>query len=152
MLTARDEEVDKVLGLELGADDYVVKPFYPRELAARVRRSLQRRAPAPTRVDVGGLVVDSRSREVRVGGEVVALTDREFDLVAHLARSPRHVFSRDDLLRDVWGSSPDLQSPKTVTEHIRRLRRKLGPGPEGHRWIVTVGSSGYRLDPAPRRR
>jgi DNA-binding response OmpR family regulator len=148
MLSSRGEEIDRVLGLELGAEDYVVKPFYPRELATRVRRAAGRTQPPPARIDLGGIVVDPASRQAWVGGRQLELTDREFDLLSHLARSPRRVFSRDDLLREVWQSSPDWQTSKTVTEHIRRLRHKIEDDPQRPRWIITVGSAGYRLDPA----
>jgi two-component system phosphate regulon response regulator PhoB len=149
VLSSRGDEIDRVLGLELGAEDYVVNPFYPRELAARLRRVARRRgsAPTPTRHEVGGLVVDRGSREAWLDGRLVALTDREFDLLAHLAGSPRRVFSRDELLRDVWRSSREWQSRKTVTEHVRRLRQKIERDPARPRWIVTVGTSGYRLEP-----
>lgn len=147
MLSSLGEEVDRVIGLELGAEDYIVKPFYPRELATRVRRAARRTRGPSSRVDLGGLVVDIASREAWVGGRQLELTDREFDLLAHLARSPRRVFSRDDLLRDVWRSSPEWQSPKTVTEHVRRLRHKVEDDPRRPRWIITVGSAGYRLEP-----
>lgn len=146
VLSARQEELDRVLGLELGADDYMIKPFYPRELATRVRRAAGRRPAAPTRIDVGDLVVDLDAREVFVRGQPVALTAREFELLAHLARSPRRVFGRDELLRDVWNSSPEWQTTKTVNEHIRRLRQKLERDPARPSLIVTAGRAGYRLD------
>ncbi|MEA3511188.1 MAG: response regulator transcription factor, partial [Actinomycetota bacterium] len=125
LLTARTEETDRVLGLELGADDYVVKPFSPRELAARVRTVLRRSArtapPAPEVVTAyDGLEIDGRSREVRVDGDLVDLTAKEFDLLAFLAASPRQVFSRGQLLEQVWDSSTDWQDASTVTVHIRR--------------------------------
>jgi DNA-binding response OmpR family regulator len=151
MLTARSEETDRVAGLELGADDYVVKPFSPRELAARVNGVLRRAAPkAPPvaeRLDFDGLVIDNRSREVRRDGELVEMTPKEFDVLAHLAGSPRQVFSRADLLRDVWQSSPDWQDPATVTVHVRRIRNKIESDPENPRWITTVWGVGYRFEP-----
>ncbi len=151
MLTARAEESDRVAGLELGADDYVVKPFSPRELAARVNGVLRRAAPKspPTadRLEYDGLIVDQRSREVTVAGEHVEFTPKEFDVLAHLARSPREVFSRADLLRDVWQSSPDWQDPATVTVHVRRIRNKIEADPENPRWITTVWGVGYRFEP-----
>jgi DNA-binding response OmpR family regulator len=151
MLTARAEESDRVAGLELGADDYVVKPFSPRELAARVNGVLRRAAPkspAPSdRLEFDGLVVDNRSREVTLGDELVELTPKEFDVLAHLAASPREVFSRADLLRDVWQSSPDWQDPATVTVHVRRIRNKIETDPEHPRWITTVWGVGYRFEP-----
>jgi DNA-binding response OmpR family regulator len=151
MLTARAEESDRVAGLELGADDYVVKPFSPRELAARVNGVLRRSAPkAPPTSDLlefDGLVIDNRSREVRSRGELVEMTPKEFDVLAHLASSPRQVFSRADLLRDVWQSSPDWQDPATVTVHVRRIRNKIEADPENPRWISTVWGVGYRFEP-----
>ena len=151
MLTARSEESDRVAGLELGADDYVVKPFSPRELAARVNGVLRRAAPkvAPTsdRLEFDGLVIDNRSREVVLGDRLVELTPKEFDVLAHLAGSPRQVFSRADLLRDVWQSSPDWQDPATVTVHVRRIRNKIEVDPEKPRRITTVWGVGYRFEP-----
>jgi DNA-binding response OmpR family regulator len=151
MLTARAEESDRVAGLELGADDYVVKPFSPRELAARVNGVLRRAAPKPPvatdRLEFDGLIVDNRSREVTLADELVELTPKEFDVLAHLAASPRQVFSRADLLRDVWQSSPDWQDPATVTVHVRRIRNKIETDPEHPRWITTVWGVGYRFEP-----
>jgi DNA-binding response OmpR family regulator len=149
LLTARTEETDRVLGLELGADDYVVKPFSPRELAARVRSVLRRTRPtAPGNVlEYDGLRIDSGTREVACGGEVVELTPKEFDLLAFLAGSPRQVFSRAQLLEQVWDSSADYQDPSTVTVHVRRLRRKIEANPEKPRWLHTVWGVGYRFEP-----
>lgn len=148
LLTARTEEPDRVMGLELGADDYVTKPFSPRELAARVRSVLRRSAPAdsPQRHEFEDLVIDEESRDVIVRGEVVDLTPKEFELLAHLAASPKKVFTRGDLLKDVWASSPDYQDPSTVTVHIRRLRRKIEVDPESPRWLTTVWGVGYRFE------
>ncbi len=149
LLTARTEEPDRVLGLELGADDYVVKPFSPRELAARVRTVLRRARPRqePVRLEFEGLVVDSRTREVLVDGAAVDLTAREFELLAFLAAAPRQVFSRGQLLEQVWDSSPDYQDPSTVTVHVRRIRHKIEPDPRRPRWVVTVWGVGYRFEP-----
>lgn len=148
ILSARGSEIDRVVGLELGAADYVVKPFFPRELATRVRRAAGTTAPEkPSRLQMGDLTIDLLTRDVSVSGEPVELTPREFDLLAHLASSPRQVFHRDDLLRSVWHSSPEWQSPKTVTEHVRRLRQKLGDDPARPRRVVTVGRAGYRFEP-----
>ena len=151
MLTARAEESDRVAGLELGADDYVVKPFSPRELAARVNGVLRRAAPkAPSvgeTLEFDGLVIDNRAREVHLDGELVEMTPKEFEVLAHLAASPRQVFSRADLLRDVWQSSPDWQDPATVTVHVRRIRNKIESDPETPRWITTVWGVGYRFEP-----
>ena len=148
VLTGRGEEIDRVRGLELGADEYMVKPFFPKELAIRVRRVTDRahlsRSPMARG---GGLVIDTDSREVYLEERPIALSDREFDLLSYMASTPRTVFSRDDLLRDVWQSSPDWQSSATVTEHIHRLRGKLEADPSQPTLIVTVGKSGYRLDP-----
>ena len=143
LLTARAEEVDRVLGLELGADDYVVKPFSTRELAARVRSVLRRSAPKPAAdgdavLDFGGLRIEPLTREVTVDGTRVELTPKEFDLLAVLARSPRQVFSRRQLLAQVWDSAPEYQDPATVTVHVGRLRQKLERDPENPRWITTV--------------
>jgi len=149
LLTARTDETDRVLGLELGADDYVVKPFSPRELVARVR-SVLRRAGAPTGTAVlafDGLRVDTVAREVHVDDAVVALTAKEFDVLAHLATHPRQVFSRAQLLAAVWDSSPDYQDPATVTVHVRRVRNKIERDPEQPRWIATVWGVGYRFEP-----
>jgi DNA-binding response OmpR family regulator len=149
LLTARVDETDRVLGLELGADDYVVKPFSPRELVARVR-SVLRRSGAPTGTAVltfDDLTIDIAAREVQVAGEVIALTAKEFDVLAHLASHPRQVFSRAQLLVAVWDSSPDYQDPATVTVHVRRVRNKIERDPEQPRWIATVWGVGYRFEP-----
>ncbi|WP_420451641.1 response regulator transcription factor [Ilumatobacter sp.] len=151
MLTARAEETDRVSGLELGADDYVVKPFSPRELAARVngvlRRTVGRAAASPQRLEFDGLVIDPLAREVVLGDRVVELTPKEFDVLAFLAASPRQVFSRAQLLEQVWMSSPDWQDPATVTVHVRRIRNKIEADPEHPRWITTVWGVGYRFEP-----
>jgi DNA-binding response OmpR family regulator len=152
LLTARTEETDRLLGLKLGADDYVVKPFSPRELAARVGTVLrragraERREPAPL-MEFDGLVIDGRSREVRVDGKVVDLTAREFDLLAFLAAAPKQVFSRSELLEHVWESSTEWQDASTVTVHVRRVRRKIEEDPNEPRWIATVWGVGYRFEP-----
>jgi len=117
LLSGRVDEVDRVLGLELGADDYVVKPFSPRELASRVRAILRRVAPEPERaLDFGELRIDMKAREVHVRGETVSLTAREYDLLTFLAQSPRQVFSHGELLAQVWRSNAEWQDPATVTE------------------------------------
>lgn len=148
ILSSRESELDRVMGLELGAEDYVVKPFLPRELASRVRKAATRspRRPSPTR-DFGDLVIDVASREVEVNGEPVTLTTREFDLLVHLTSAPRTVFSHNELLRDVWKSSAEWQKTSTVTEHVRRLRQKVESDPSRPRRILTVGRSGYRFEP-----
>jgi DNA-binding response OmpR family regulator len=149
LLTARTDETDRVLGLELGADDYVVKPFSPRELVARVRSVLRRATSSPgsPTLDFGELAIDLSAREVLVGGTTVALTAKEFDVLAHLASHPRQVFSRAELLKSVWDSSPEYQDPATVTVHVRRVRNKIERDPEQPRWIATVWGVGYRFEP-----
>lgn len=153
LLTARIEEVDRVVGLELGADDYVVKPFSPRELAVRVRNMLRRASTAlPTVTDgaavrFGPLRIDVAAREVAVDSRTVVLTPKEFDLLLVLARSPRQVFSRRQLLEQVWESAPEFQDPATVTVHVGRLRQKLEADPDHPRWIATAWGVGYRFDP-----
>lgn len=152
MLTARGEEDDRIAGLEVGADDYVVKPFSPRELALRVRSVLRRSEPAvsaaadPVLVD-GDLVVDTRARTVVLRGEEVALTAREFDLLAHVMSLPGKALRREDLMRDVWGWEFGDQS--TVTVHVRRVREKIEVDPADPQRLVTVWGVGYRWDPAP---
>jgi DNA-binding response OmpR family regulator len=149
MLTARGEEADRIVGLELGADDYVSKPFSPRELAARVQAVLRRTSAAPeppARLAFGDVVLDGHAREVRRAGEEVALTAREFDLLWFLAAHPRRVFSRDQLMASVWGYEPALDSG-TVTVHVRRLRQKIEVVPEEPRHLQTVWGVGYRLVP-----
>lgn len=148
VLTGSGDEVDRVVGLELGAEEYMVKPFFPKELAARVRRAAGRARPTPSpRLQAGELFIDRDSREVVLSGKPVSLTHREFDLLVHLVASPRRVFSRNELLREVWKSEPEWQSSKTVTEHVRRLRHKLEEDPARPRLIVTIGTAGYRFDP-----
>jgi DNA-binding response OmpR family regulator len=151
MLTARAEESDRVAGLELGADDYVVKPFSPRELAARVngvlRRTNGRQPDLPSPIVYDNLTIDPMSREVVLDGKVVEMTPKEFDVLAFLAASPRQVFSRAQLLESVWQSSPEWQDPATVTVHVRRIRNKIEADPEHPRWISTVWGVGYRFEP-----
>ncbi len=149
LLTARTEETDRVIGLELGADDYVVKPFSPRELTARVRSVLRRARPQPDRprIEYEHIVIDGATREVTVDGAPVELTPKEFDLLAFLAGSPRQVFSRGQLLESVWDSSLDYQDPSTVTVHIRRLRQKIEDEPNEPRWLRTVWGVGYKFEP-----
>jgi DNA-binding response OmpR family regulator len=142
-VTARDDEVDRVLGLELGADDYVTKPFSPRELAARVRTVLRRTAgPARgTAHEVGAVRLDPDQRRVWAGGQEVALTPTEFDLLAHLMRSRGRVFEREQLLSAVWGYAA-AAGTRTVDVHVAQLRAKLGP----HSPIRTVRGVGYAAD------
>lgn len=147
LLTARSEEADRVAGLELGADDYVVKPFSPRELVARVRSVLRRSTPKPATgpIEFEGVEVDAARRVVTVDGDPVELTAKEFDLLAFLVSHPRQVFSRSDLLERVWGSSAEWQDPATVTVHIRRIRQKIELDPQNPTRVQTVWGVGYRL-------
>ncbi len=152
LLTARGEESDRIVGLELGADDYVVKPFSPRELVVRVRTILRRtgsREPTgPAVVEAGGLVIDREAREARRGDRVLPLTATEFDLLWCLASHPRVVFSRAQLLSRVWGYRAGLDSGTgTVTVHVRRLREKVEPDPSAPRLVTTVWGVGYRFEP-----
>ncbi|GAA3570289.1 response regulator transcription factor [Nonomuraea rosea] len=150
MLTALGEEIDRVVGLETGADDYVTKPFSPRELALRVQSVLRRARGASVTGGTGvlrdgDLVVDVGAHEVRLRGGEVMLTAREFDLLAYLMRNPRQAFSRSALLDQVWGWS--FGDSSTVTVHVRRLREKIEPDPTEPRRIVTVWGVGYRYEP-----
>jgi DNA-binding response OmpR family regulator len=149
MLTARTSETDRVAGLDLGADDYVVKPFSPRELAARVRSVLRRSGvgTAGEVLEVGRFCVDEPARELSVGGNVVDTTPREFELFAYMAKNSGRAFSRSELLRAVWKSSAEWQDPSTVTVHVRRLRRKIEHDPENPDHLSTVWGVGYRFYP-----
>jgi DNA-binding response OmpR family regulator len=150
MLTARGEESDRVVGLELGADDYMAKPFSPRELTLRVKSVLRRAASPPVGAEVaaplasGELELDPRSRQVRKDGALVPLTTLEFDLLAFLMRRPSEVFTREELLLSVWGYTHGDTS--TVTVHVRRLREKIEADPKVPRHVQTVWGSGYRFD------
>jgi DNA-binding response OmpR family regulator len=147
MLTARGEEADRIVGLELGADDYVTKPFSPRELAARVRTVLRRAKPAvveePT-LHFGDLELDAAAREVTKAGRTLRLTAKEFDLLWFLASHPRKVFSRGQLMDSVWGYEAALDTG-TVTVHMRRLREKIEDDPSRPRFLETVWGVGYRF-------
>ncbi|MDA8045943.1 MAG: response regulator transcription factor [Actinomycetota bacterium] len=155
LISGKGDTADRVLGLRLGADDFLPKPFSPVELVARVetvlRRSRVRPAPGarPALIDgdPAGLLVDEVTREVTIDGEPVELTAKEFDLLAFLARSPRQVFSRGQLLEHVWSSRSEWQDEATVTEHVRRVRHKIEPDPAKPRWITTVRGVGYRFEP-----
>jgi DNA-binding response OmpR family regulator len=150
MLTARGEEADRIVGLELGADDYVTKPFSPRELVARVRSVLRRSAAGDDRPDervrFGDIEIEAAAREVRKRGNTLNLTAREFELLWFLARHPRRVFSRDQLMSRVWGYEPAFDTG-TITVHVRRLREKIEDEPAHPRYLETVWGVGYRLSP-----
>jgi len=151
MLTARGEESDRIMGLDLGADDYISKPFSPRELVARVKSVLRRAAltgvssqPVITTLVAGELELRPRSREVLRGNEILGVTAREFELLQFLMSNPGVVFSREQLLEEVWGFVSGDTS--TVTVHVRRLREKIEPDPAMPTWIKTVWGIGYRFD------
>src|SRR5512135_677907 len=152
LLTSRREESDRIAGLELGADDYVVKPFSPQELVSRVRAVLRRTgreqgdAAAGQKLVFGSLVIDPPGRLVTVDDQQIPLTAREFDMLLVLAMHPRQVFTRDQLLERVWGVS-DYIDPGTVTVHVRRLREKLEQDPSAPRRILTVWGVGYKFEP-----
>ncbi len=153
MLTARGDEQDRVAGLEMGADDYVAKPFSAKELVARVRAVLRRageRGPrlpgGPQVLSDGDLKVDVAAYQARLGGEPVALTPRELELLVFLMRHPRQAFRRPELLEEVWGYS--YGDASTVTVHVRRLREKIEPDAAHPGFIVTVWGAGYRFDPS----
>lgn len=147
LVTANSEEADRVRGLDLGADDYVVKPFLPDELRARVRTAIRRRVQQmprePLRFD--GLEIDLDRMRVMVRGAEVELRQKEFEVLAALACGGGVPLSRDQLLRDLWGTKEEWQDPATVTEHIRRIRLKIEDHPNAPRWILTVRGVGYRF-------
>jgi two-component system phosphate regulon response regulator PhoB len=150
VLSARTTEMDRVMGLRLGADDYVAKPFSGPELVARITSVLRRtnpRGPADASLQFNGLAIDMRSREVTVYQKVVDTTLKEFDLLAFLAAAPRQVFSREQILDQVWGSSSAWQDDGTVTEHVRRIRQKLEGAGIGKEYITTIRGVGYRFEP-----
>jgi phosphate regulon transcriptional regulator PhoB len=148
-LTAKGEEIDRILGLELGADDYVVKPFSPRELVARVKAVLRRQVRATEKqevVELGDLRLDSGMQEVTVRGRAVELSTLEFKLLHYLVSNPRRVFSRDRLLDEVWGRDRFV-TPRTVDVHIRRLREKIETQADKPQYVQTVRGVGYRFSP-----
>ncbi len=152
MLTARDEEVDKVLGLELGADDYVVKPYSLRELISRIRALLRRSygdlatVSVGDRLRFGDVQVDMERLQVTRRGKTVDLTPTEFRLLRYLVSNPDRPFSRDELIQAVWGYASDVGSDRTVDVHIRHLRQKLEDDPADPRWLVTVRGVGYKFE------
>ena len=158
MLTARREEIDRIAGLEMGADDYVVKPFSPQELVSRVRAVMRRVnrassqkggqfAPESERpLEFGGLVIDAPSRTVNVAGNEVQLTAKEFDMLYLLARHPKQVYTREQLLERIWGGAEYID-PGTVTVHIRRVREKIESDPSNPTRLITVWGVGYKFEP-----
>ena len=155
MVTARDEEVDKVLGLELGADDYIVKPFSFREVLSRVRAALRRAygelstVGGAERVGFGDVIVDLQKMRVERGGQSILLTPTEYRLLRHLVTHPDQVFSRDSLLEIVWGYDSSVDSQRTVDVHVRHLREKLEADPAAPRYLVTVRGAGYVFTTKP---
>jgi len=151
LLTSRREEVDRISGLELGADDYVVKPFSPQELVSRVRAVLRRTRSTPetdteNAIAFDDLSIDPKTRLVLLAGKEVPLTVKEFDMLYHLARHPRQVFTREQLLESIWGMS-EFIDPGTVTVHIRRLREKIEKDASTPTHLVTVWGVGYKFEP-----
>jgi DNA-binding response OmpR family regulator len=152
MLTARADEVDKVIGLELGADDYMTKPFSLREFRSRVKAALRRASmsaggqggPAERTIEAGNVVIDPGKRVVTVGGEAITLTFMEFEILMALAAEPGHVLTREALLERVWGDSA-YRDIRTVDVHIRHLREKIEPEPSNPEYILTVRNVGYRF-------
>ena len=153
MLTARDEEVDRVLGLEMGADDYIVKPYSLREVIARVRAHLRRAygelatGSGAERIVIGDLEIDPARFQVTRQGRPIDLTPIEFRLLRHLAGQPDRPFSRDALIEAVWGYDSDLGNDRTVDVHIRHLREKLEDDPASPRRLITVRGVGYKIEP-----
>jgi DNA-binding response OmpR family regulator len=151
MLTARRDEADRIAGLEMGADDYVVKPFSPQELVSRVRAVLRRSRGSPQENQAGPLAfsdlhIDPKTRLVTTQGREIVLTVKEFDVLWLLACHPRQVFTRDDLLEQVWGLSEYID-PGTVTVHVRRLREKIEVNPSDPTHLLTVWGLGYKFEP-----
>ncbi|MGU9956226.1 MAG: response regulator transcription factor [Arenicellales bacterium WSBS_2016_MAG_OTU3] len=152
MLTAKSEEIDKVLGLELGADDYLTKPFGVAEFTARIKALLRRaeqssgdaKTSMPEKISHGGILIDTEKRLVKLDGKVVDLTVREFELLSHFARHPGLVFTREDLLKQVWGYANGVYQ-HTVNSHINRLRTKIETDPANPEYVVTVWGVGYKF-------
>lgn len=153
MVTARDEEIDRVLGLEVGADDYIVKPFSLRELIARVRAALRRAygelstTPETSKLFFGDVTIDQEHLQVSRAGQPVMLTPTEYRLLRLLAGSPGQVFSREQLLELIWGYDSDVGSDRTVDVHMRHLREKLEEDPANPRYLMTVRGFGYKFQP-----
>jgi len=149
-LTARDDEADPIIGLEVGADDYVTKPFNPREVVARVKAILRRgkrTAEAAQEIEIGNLALDLSSRETRVGGELVKLTQKEFDIVWLLALHPRIVHPREKILQQIWGYNEDYTDYRTIDTHVKHLRKKLNDAGLSGCKVDTVWGIGYRIAP-----
>lgn len=151
MLTARRDEVDRIAGLEMGADDYILKPFSPQEVVSRVRAVLRRAKPQPDEaaeqpLSFPSMIIDPQTRLVTIDGEEIVLTAKEFDTLWLLAQHPRQVFTRNHVLERVWGIS-DYIDPSTVTVHIRRLREKIEPDPSKPQHLLTVWGVGYKFEP-----
>jgi DNA-binding response OmpR family regulator len=151
MLTARRDEVDRIAGLEMGADDYIIKPFSSQEVVSRVRAVLRRTNPQPDEttekpLNFPSMVIDPQTRLVTIDGEEITLTAKEFDTLWLLAQHPRQVFTRNHVLERVWGIS-DFIDPSTVTVHIRRIREKIEPDPSTPQHLLTVWGVGYKFEP-----
>jgi DNA-binding response OmpR family regulator len=147
MLSARGDEVDRILGLEFGADDYVTKPFSPRELVSRVKAILRRSSTAPDEkavIDIGGLHVDTLSRQVQLDGQPVYLTSSEYGIVLHLARHPGTAFSRQAILASLWDESP-VGDERAIDVHVHNIREKIEADPKNPTYLLTVRGFGYRL-------
>jgi DNA-binding response OmpR family regulator len=146
MVTARGDDADKIVGLELGADDYLAKPFNPRELLARVRAVLRRGGPdSPARFQSGGLDIDFAAREVQVDGKRQTLTAHEYELLCALARNAGRVLTRDQLLEQMKGEQADEAFDRSIDVHVSRLRQKIEPDPRHPRYVKTVRGAGYLL-------
>lgn len=153
IVTARDEEVDRVLGLEMGADDYIIKPFSLRELVARIRAALRRafgefsNAPETSKICFGEVEIDLESMQVFRSGQSVILTPTEFRVLRLLAATPGQVFSREQMLDLIWGYDSDIGSDRTIDVHMRHLREKLEEDPANPRWLLTARGFGYKFQP-----